>query len=219
MIYKSVIFDLDGTLIDSALLTSQIIDAMLAARGATRAADLQLIRAMDAVGGQAMIAAVMGEYGTDPDADIAEFRARFRRLEIPADLVFPDVAETLHRLAEQEIGIAICSNKPQDLCEKILRALGLDHYFAAIIGSGPDRPRKPHPACAFQALAILDSTPGGTLFCGDSVVDVATAGAAGIDACLVGWGYGTDLAMSQYPHLPVLEHLPDLFSLVHGTAP
>lgn len=49
VIYKSVIFDLDGTLIDSALLTSQIIDAMLAARGATRAADLQLIRAMDAV--------------------------------------------------------------------------------------------------------------------------------------------------------------------------
>jgi phosphoglycolate phosphatase len=77
MVYHNIIFDLDGTLIDSARLTAAIIDRMLAERGATQQADRDLIRKMDAVGGQAMIAAALGTHSIDPAREIEEFRARF----------------------------------------------------------------------------------------------------------------------------------------------
>ena len=89
MITCNIIFDLDGTLIDSARITGQIIDAMLAERGVSAAADRDLIKAMDAVGGVAMIAAVMGAHSSDPAADLEEFRRRHRVVDVPHDVLFP----------------------------------------------------------------------------------------------------------------------------------
>jgi phosphoglycolate phosphatase len=215
MTLRHIIFDLDGTLIDSAVLTGAIIDAMLAARGVAATADRNVIRAMDAVGGEAMIAAVMGAHTSDPAADLEEFRARHRRIAVPQSLPFPGVVETLTALRAMGIGLAICSNKPQVLCDKILHELGLDHHFAAIIGSGPDRPRKPDPAPALAALAMLGADPRETLYCGDSTVDLVTARAAGIAACLVGWGYGTADALTTAPDVRVVNAMADLITLAH----
>lgn len=217
MTLRHIIFDLDGTLIDSAVLTGAIIDEMLAARGATERADRNVIRAMDAVGGAAMIAAVMGPHTSDPVADLEAFRARHRRIAVPQGLPFPGVVDTLAALRGLGVGLAICSNKPQVLCEKILGALGLDQHFAGIVGSAPDRPRKPDPAPALAALAMLGAEPGETLYCGDSAIDLATARAAGLPACLVRWGYGTTHALTAAPGVPVVEAMADLIALMqHG---
>jgi phosphoglycolate phosphatase len=216
MKYKSIIFDLDGTLIDSAVLTGQIIDDMLAARGIDAVADRELVRTMDAVGGEAMISAVMGSHSRNPQADLEEFRGRFRMLPIPPTLPFPLVPETLDQLASRGVSLAICSNKPQELCEKILSELGIANLFAAIIGSAPGRPRKPDPASALSALTILGSEPERAIFCGDSHIDLATAQASGLDACLVSWGYGTTEARKLAPTIPVIDTMTDMLSLVHG---
>lgn len=215
MTYRSIIFDLDGTLIDSARLTGSILDQMLEERGAARKADRDQIRSMDAVGGEAMIGAVMGKYCTTPAADLEEFRARHRVIEIPSTLPFPGVTEALEQLRRNGTLLAICSNKPQFLCEKILGALRLDHHFSAIIGSGFSRPRKPHPAGAMLALAALGSSNAETLFCGDSLVDLATAEAAQLDALLVSWGYGVSDAVAQRPSLPLLRSMASLVELIH----
>lgn len=207
---RNIIFDLDGTLIDSARLTGAIIDEMLAARGAATPADRALIQRMDAVGGEAMIAAVLGTHSTDPAGEIAEFRAIHQTITVPADLPFAGVREALEMLDEAGIGLAICSNKPQFLCEKILADLGLTRHFRAIVGSAPDRPRKPAPDAARLALAGLGGTPGDTLYCGDSAIDLATARAAGLRAVLVAWGYGTAEAVVLDPHTPVLSSLSRL---------
>lgn len=211
-----VIFDLDGTLIDSARLTGAIIDQMLAERGAQARADRDLIRKMDAIGGQAMIAAVLGPHCTDPVAEIAEFRALHRAIEVPADLPFPGVREALAALDAGGIRLAICSNKPQDLCEKILGELGLAWHFSAIIGSTPERPRKPAPASAQLAMAALGGTRANTLYCGDSTVDLATAEAAGLRVTLVEWGYGIAEALGLAPGTEVFATMPALVESVLG---
>lgn len=215
MITRNIIFDLDGTLIDSARITGQIIDAMLAERGVSTAADRDVIKAMDAVGGVAMIAAVMGAHSSDPAADLEEFRRRHGVVDVPHDVLFPGVATVIAELSARGVGLAICSNKPQVLCDKILGDLGIDTHFAIIVGSTPDRPRKPDPASALLALNALGGDPKTALFCGDSLIDVETARSAGIAPCLVRWGYGTAHARSLYPSLPVLDEMADLFAHVH----
>jgi len=215
MTYRSIIFDLDGTLVDSAQLTGAIIDEMLEERGAATKADRDLIRAMDAIGGEAMISAVMGDYCNSPAADLEEFRARHRVIDVPDTLPFPGVTEALEQLRQNGASLAICSNKPQFLCEKILADLRLDHHFSVIIGSGISRPRKPHPAGAMLALAGLGSETEETLFCGDSMIDLLTAEAAKLDVVLVSWGYGVTDAVKHRPGLPLLRSMASLADLIH----
>jgi phosphoglycolate phosphatase len=216
MLLRHIIFDLDGTLIDSARLTGAIIERMLHARGVKARADIALIRGMDAIGGEAMIATVMGPHSINPAAEIEEFRALHRTIDVPADLPFPGVREGLDALRAGGIGLAICSNKPQDLCEKILRDLGLAQHFTAIIGSALHRPRKPDPHAALLALAGVGGSVADTLYCGDSAIDVAAAAGAGLPIALVAWGYGTREALLHAPCLPVLTSLSELTDGIEG---
>ncbi|WP_165768759.1 HAD family hydrolase [Sandarakinorhabdus cyanobacteriorum] len=207
---RHILFDLDGTLVDSVRITCTIIDSMLAERGLAHRADPALARAMDAMGGVAMISAVMGVHARDPAADLAEFRARHAVAATPADLPFPGVVPALSRLAAAGIGLGICSNKPQALCTKILGDLGLAGHFAAIVGAQPDLPRKPAPDAARLALARMQADPGQCLYVGDSAVDVATAAAAGLPVALVAWGYGFEAARAAAPDTMVLHDLAEL---------
>lgn len=216
MKFRHIIFDLDGTLVDSARLTGQIIDSMLADRGVTITADRDLIRAMDAVGGEPMIAAVMGEHTSDPAADLGEFRERHKIAATPADLAFPGVAEGLGQLSRAGISMAICSNKPQYLCEKILADLGLARHFVAIVGSTPTRPRKPAADAALLCLRQLAAAPDNTLYCGDSLVDLATAQAADLPMILVEWGYGAREVAASAPRTPRIGSFAQLLPLMQA---
>jgi phosphoglycolate phosphatase len=204
---SNVIFDLDGTLIDSARLTAAIVERMLAERGAADRADRALIRRMDAVGGEAMIAAALGIHSRDPALEIEEFRAIHCLIDVSGDLPFPGVREALEALGAAGIRMAICSNKPQFLCERILGELALADHFAAIVGSAPGRARKPDPQSALLALEGVGGTQADTLYCGDSTIDLATAHAAGLRAVLVGWGYGTAEALELEPETPVVSSM------------
>lgn len=213
---SNIIFDLDGTLIDSARLTGAIIDQMLAERGIATRADRALIRRMDAMGGEAMIAAALGTHSSNPAREIEEFRAIHRSIEVPADLPFPGMRKSLGQLRAAGINMAICSNKPQFLCEKILAKLGLAQHFTAIIGSAPGRARKPDPQSALMALDSVGGTSSNTLYCGDSVIDCVTARAAGLRAVLVAWGYGTAEALTLAPQTPILRSMSALHDAVLG---
>jgi phosphoglycolate phosphatase len=207
---RHILFDLDGTLIDSVRLTCAIINAMLVERSIDFVADPAVARAMDAIGGEAMIAAVMGPHCRDPSQEIAEFRARHAVAATPADLAFPGVAQALADLTAAGITLAICSNKPQALCDKILNDLGLARHFASIVGARPNLPRKPAPDGAFLAMAELSADPAVTLYVGDSSVDVATARAAGLPVMLVNWGYGVAAARVATPAVSVIRSLSQL---------
>lgn len=216
MKFRNIIFDLDGTLVDSARLTGRIIDAMLADRGAAITADRDMIRRMDAIGGEAMIAAVMGTYAGDPAQAIADFRERHAVIDVPDDLPFDGVRDTLARLSGASVRMAICSNKPQHLCERILGALGLLDHFGIIVGSQPGRARKPAPDAALIALRGIDGEIHDTLYCGDSLIDVMTARRAQLAVALVDWDYGTAEAVKAEPDLPRIAAMQVLLDVSHG---
>jgi phosphoglycolate phosphatase len=88
--------------------------------------------------------------------------------------------------------------------------LDLAQHFVAIIGSAPERARKPAPQSALLALEAISGTAANTLYCGDSVIDLATAKAARLAAVLVAWGYGTHEAIAINPQTPVLKSMSDL---------
>lgn len=216
---NAILFDLDGTLIDSARITVAIIDAMLAARGSAHRADPALVRAMDAQGGEAMIAAVMGRACGDPAREIADFRARHADWPTPPDLPFAGVAETLAALTAAGLRMAICSSKPQGLCEKLLADLGLAGHFSAIVGSRPGLARKPSPEPLLHALSLIGADPADSLYVGDSAIDAETAAAAGVRFAVAGWGYAADPAAIARTHAaPCLAGINALAALVRINA-
>jgi phosphoglycolate phosphatase len=211
----TILFDLDGTLIDSARITAAIIDTMLAARGSNHRADPGLVRAMDAKGGEAMIAAVMGRHCGDPASEIADFRARHADWPTPADLAFEGVAETLQALTAAGMRLAICSSKPQPLCEKLLADLSLASHFCAIVGSRPGLARKPSPEPLLHAIGLMGADPASSLYVGDSAIDAEAAAAAGVRFAIAGWGYATDPAAIARTHAAPL--LADITALAQIT--
>jgi phosphoglycolate phosphatase len=191
---RHVVFDLDGTLVDSVHVCARIVDEMRAARGVTQPAPLEEVRRYNAVGGATMVAALLGAASSDRDAEIREFRARYAELPTPSESLFPGAREALERLRDAGYLLSVCSNKPQALCDKVLRELDLARYFSAVVGRTPDRPSKPDPAHLGDALARAaqrgGALPAPCVYVGDSEVDVELSRRAGVPLILVAHGYG-----------------------------
>ena len=184
------VFDLDGTLVDSVPLFAQILNAMLLDRGAEVRLSVEQARPHATVGGHAMVSALLGEYCGDVDQAINEFRERYRALPTPADSLYPQVRETLVALRSADVGMAVWSNKPQHLCEKVLTDLNLADLFGAIIGSGPAVPLKPDPTGYHLALARAGGARARSCFVGDSEADYQAARLAGARFIMFTGGYG-----------------------------
>lgn len=186
---QTLIIDLDGTLVDSAPLIAGIINQMLADRGAGRRVTASDARVYLTQGGSQLVAALLGPNLSDLDTDLADFRTRYAASDTPIDCLFPGVREGLAALSALGVRMAICSNKPQSLCNKIVADLDLDSHFGAIVGSSDDLPLKPAPDLAHRALALLGNTAEHCLYVGDSDVDRQTAASAGLDFLFVTYGY------------------------------
>ncbi|WP_196221716.1 HAD family hydrolase [Sphingobium sp. CAP-1] len=147
VLIRYVIFDLDGTLVDSCGICVSILSAMIADRGSDHAIDPVGARQYMSQGGRDMVAALLGPACVDPDADLLDFRARYARHVTPADSLFPGVAECLKRLHDMGLKLAICSNKPQMLCDKVLADTGLAPYFRVVVGGRPACCPSPRRIC------------------------------------------------------------------------
>ena len=188
----SLIIDLDGTLVDSAPLIAGIINRMLADRNARRTVTAADARAWLTQGGSQLVTALLGSDLDDMESDLAEFRARYAALDTPVDCLFPGVRDGLAALSEMGVAMAICSNKPQGLCDKIVADLDLGRHFATVVGSIDHLPLKPNPALAFRALDALGATASTCHYVGDSDVDRRTAANAGIGFLFVTYGYAEE---------------------------
>ena len=183
----AIIFDLDGTLIDSAPLCAAIINEILHERGSPRVVSAADARAYLTQGGAQLVTALLGSVGDEARHDLAAFRDRYAARPTPADCLFPGVRHGLSALSRSGVRIAICSNKPQQLCAKIVADLAID--CAVVVGSVPGVPLKPAPDLARLALEKLGADPSACLYVGDSDVDRRTAKNAGIPFLFVTYGY------------------------------
>ncbi len=184
------VFDLDGTLVDSVPLISEILCAMLADRGSTLRVSPDNARPYVTVGGRGMLEALLGDTLGDIDGALTEFRARYAALPTPPSCLFPGVREGLETIAGLGLGLAVWSNKPQGLCDKVIDDLGLRRLFDAVVGTAADVPLKPDPIGFDRALAIAGGRRARSCLVGDSAFDHQAAMTAGVPAVMVTYGYG-----------------------------
>jgi phosphoglycolate phosphatase len=186
---RAVIFDLDGTLVDSAPHISRLINDMLAERGVARRVAPEEARHYLTQGGHELVTALLADDGGDAVEDVADFRRRYVGCATPVDCLFAGVVEGIARLGDLGVRLAICSNKPQALCDKIVGDLGLADCFDAVVGSRAGVPLKPAPDLAAQALAQMAVPAAECVYVGDSEVDRRTASALDLPYLFVTYGY------------------------------
>jgi phosphoglycolate phosphatase len=189
MFPKLVLFDLDGTLVDSAPDIAAALNAALADLGQPTH-PLPVVTSYVGDGAAKLVErAVAPQSDVDPDVLLERFKARYAENVCIDTRPYPGIVETLERLRAAGTPMAVVTNKPGDLARSLLRALALDHFFADILGDGDGLPRKPAPEIALTVCARHAVAPGDTLLVGDGLPDVRLARAAGCRVAAVTWGY------------------------------
>lgn len=211
----TLIFDLDGTLADTAPDLLGATNAVLAARGRPRL-DLDHLRHMVGFGAVALITQAMEASGA-PVAPaempplIEIFLAHYRSHIADGTRLFPRVAETLTALSAQGARLGVLTNKPQDLTELLLPRLNLDGIFTSVYGAGRKPYTKPDPRIFHDVVADTAKEGGGAaVMIGDSITDLNTARAAGALCILMSYGFtpvpaaqlGADMVLDDFAQLP-----------------
>lgn len=188
----NLIFDLDGTLVDGASVFVAIINEMLADRGSSRVLTVADARPFLSLGGPALVSGLLADECGDVVREVADFRERYAAQVMPGDSVYEGVRTGLHELADHGFTLAICSNKPEYLCEKVLADLGLGQLFSAIVGSMPGLHAKPAPDLMHRVFGKLACDASRAILIGDSEVDHALAENTCVPFLFVNYGYAAD---------------------------
>jgi 2-phosphoglycolate phosphatase len=193
-----VLFDLDGTLVDTAPDIARALAAALEAVGVP-APPLDAVKQMVGDGARELIrrafAAVGGGAAPDEESEEATFGrfiASYRQNVCVDSRLYPGVAEGLAALRGDGASLAVVTNKPGDLARSVLATLGIAASFVAIIGDGDGFPRKPDPAAALSVLAkvgALGASPAATFVVGDGLPDMRLGRALGATTVAAAWGY------------------------------
>jgi phosphoglycolate phosphatase len=208
----AIVFDLDGTLIDSAPDIRAIANAVLAEVGAAPIT-LAETRSFVGNGAPAFVSKMRAARGL-PDGLQAELLAAFvARYETAHDLteVYPGVRDALAGLAGQGHRLGLCTNKPEGPARTVLAHLGLDTAFATLWGGDSLPVRKPDPAPLMAAFAALGPMP--RIYVGDSEVDAETAVRAEVPFLLFTEGY-RKTPVSGIPHAAAFDDFAALPALV-----
>ena len=192
MSHSAYLFDLDGTLVDTAPDLSRALNHTLAEAGLA-AVDESLTRHWVGHGVRAMLEAAFAHLGhrhesADLDAHQATLVDHYAAHIADHSRPYPGVVETLRILAERA-PLAVVTNKPTDLSNRLLAALDLARFFRVVVGRGTTERFKPDPQPALYACEQLGKAPGQALFVGDSETDVLCARAAGCPIVLYRFGY------------------------------
>lgn len=189
----AIVFDLDGTIADTAEDVRQALNNALAGE---RLAPIELaaVKMMIGAGPEALVRRALRRLGASADEDTVKrltnaFQENYRDIGNESSCLFPDTGPCLAALRDLGIRMGICSNKPEPLCLALLHDLGALHYFDVVQGFGSGLPPKPDPQPLLRTIARLGATPDRALYVGDSETDVETARAGSIPVALVSHGY------------------------------
>ena len=209
---RAIIFDLDGTLIDSKQDLIHSVNAMLLELGRA-ALDAETISSYIGHGAPRLVARALGEDGTEEERGHALqfFLDYYEAHKLDTTCAYPGVAETLQQLAH--VPMAVLTNKPMRMSVRILEGIGLAKYFRAIYGGNSFETKKPDPLGARTILRELAVEPGEALMVGDSEVDVLTARNAGLRAAVVNYGFGVH-DRAAHPADVYLDSLSGLIALL-----
>ena len=187
---RAVLFDLDGTLADTAPDLAGALNRLCCERGAPPV-PLQVLRPFTSSGARGMIAAGLGIGGDHPEYET--LRSRF--LDLYAENIcvetqlFPGMAELLEVLEERKISWGIVTNKAGRFTEPLIAAMGLSARAACVVSGDTTPHTKPHPASLLHAATLIDIPPADILYVGDDLRDVQAARAACMHVIAAAYGY------------------------------
>jgi phosphoglycolate phosphatase len=192
VVTRLIVFDLDGTLVDSSRDITAAVNAALR-RLAPGAAAIPLERILGFVGeGARLLIERSLEHAAvalPVDEVLAVYLDCYRERLLETTRLYPGVAEALDALAPAGPELAVLTNKPGDMSRAILEGLGVAARFGRILGAGDVPARKPDPTGLVALLAELAIAAGQAWLVGDSATDVLTARAAGVRVAGVTWGF------------------------------
>ena len=212
----AIVWDLDGTLVDSAPDLASALNTVLDKRGFFTLSITE-VRAMIGNGVPKLVERGFNAVGVRPDPVqldelIAMFVKEYKACATDKTRPYPGVIEVLQEIHSMNIPMGVCTNKPEAFTRQILKGLGLANYFSSVVGGDTTSTRKPDPQPVLVCLRGLLSEPALSLMIGDSVHDVHAAHAAGVTIGVVPWGYrsapveelGADFVLHDLAGLPGL---------------
>jgi phosphoglycolate phosphatase len=207
-----LIFDLDGTLIDSKQDLVCAVNATRAYAG-LEALDHDTVYSYVGEGAPTLIRRALGPAATDQQVEEALrfFISYYSQHLVDHTTLYPGVAETLDRLASANVKMAILTNKPVRLSGAIVEALAVARYFERVYGGNSFEQKKPHPIGIETLILEYKAPRGRTMMVGDSAVDIRTARNAEVKACGVTYGFQPETLSAEPPDLLVdrIEELAD----------
>ncbi len=222
MTTRAVIFDLDGTLVDTApdlmLATNHVLSLL-----DRRPISMAEVRAFVGHGAKALIARGAQATGDVLDEKTltythAEFLRYYEKNIVVNSAVFPGVTELLKACETEGFKMGVCTNKTEGLSVRLLDALDLAKYFGAIVGPDTINIAKPDPAPYFETLKRLNVASQNSILIGDSETDVLTARAAKVPIIAVTFGY-TARPVSEYSPDYLVSHFDEIWDILKKHEP
>jgi phosphoglycolate phosphatase len=218
----ALVFDLDGTLVDTAPDLLGALNAILLQEG-RRPVNHDDLRHLVGLGSRSMLVHAFEMTGASMDETrlpglIDAYIAHYKKHIAVASRPFPGVVSTLETLKSDGVRLGVLTNKPQELTDLLLPALGLDRFFTAVMGAGRMSFSKPDARLFHAVVEELGGPGAGALMIGDSITDLKTGRAATVPVILVDYGYtpepahtlGADAVIGDFTQVPALaRHLLD----------
>jgi phosphoglycolate phosphatase len=212
---RALIFDLDGTLIDSKLDLAISINATLKNMGRAPLPH-ETIFGMVGSGASVLVQRALGLKDVthaEVETGLAYFLSYYRSHMLDNTVAYPGVREGLELL--EKYPMAVLTNKPVNFSRAILDGLGLSRYFRFVYGGNSFEKKKPHPMGVETLLRELVFQPQEAMIIGDSEIDTQTARNSGIWACGVTYGLGTE-SLKKFPPDLMLDSLTELPAHLDG---
>ena len=190
MTFRLVVFDLDGTLIDSIADLALAVNRLVAGLGG-RPLALREVSSMVGEGAGLLVRRALSASGAeaDPAAALPRFLEIYDAILPGSTAPYPGIPEALAALASHAT-LTVLTNKPAAATTKLLASLRLASFFPVVIGGDGPLRRKPDPQGLQHILDAAGVSAADTVLVGDSMVDVLTARAAGVTACIARYGFG-----------------------------
>jgi phosphoglycolate phosphatase len=211
----SLIFDLDGTLVDSLPGIAGSLNRSLTAHGLPDHPDA-IIRSFVGDGLRTLVQRAAGP-GIEPetiDSIVSLFKKDYELSWQQGTTVYPGIHNLLDELQKDGYQLAVLSNKTHDFTVAMVAAMFPNIRFTKVLGQREGTRHKPHPAGAFLIADALGAAPENCVMIGDSSIDIETAVNAGMRAIAVAWGYHNRTRLIEAGATTIIEHPSDLPALL-----
>jgi phosphoglycolate phosphatase len=214
--YRAVLFDLDGTLVDSYAALTEAVNHALRHHGRAPI-EQSSVRRLVGDGAETLLQRAF-EANEAPAGVMAMFETRYDEVCCEQSRILDDVLATLESLRDLGVAMAVCTNKPTSFSAKILDHLDLSRFFAAIVGPDIAGAQKPDGAHVLRTLERTHRSPNEAMLVGDMPVDIRAARNSGIDVAVIATGSATaeELRRAEPDHF--LQRFSDVIGIVNRAA-